>query len=131
MAIVSSFLSDEWIESLRSLGNELPKVKDASVSCQHEISATPDGKVRFYTIWEDGRLVGVDKGKYPDPDCTITVKYPDALDILHGRKEPEVAFMQGDLKVEGNYRKLLMDLSTWRQSNPYRKMWQVLSTQSE
>tara|TARA_B100000686_G_scaffold354174_1_gene463053 strand:- start:1469 stop:1849 length:381 start_codon:yes stop_codon:yes gene_type:complete len=120
---VPSFLSDDWIEDLRRLGGELPKVKGASISCQYEISGTPEGKIRFYTIWEDGVLCKVDTGKLDNPDCVIQAKYEHALDILHGRNKAEAAFMQGYLKVDGDYKKLLVDLHEWRGSAEYRKLW--------
>ncbi len=122
------FLSDEWVEALRMLGSELPKVSGASISCQYEISGSPDGKIRFYTVWEDGILIGVDKGKLDNPDCVILAKYEHARDFLHGGFKAEIAFMQGDLKVEGNYRKLLIDLYDWRQSAQYRKLWEDLGS---
>tara|TARA_B110000014_G_C19934045_1_gene483267 strand:+ start:201 stop:581 length:381 start_codon:yes stop_codon:yes gene_type:complete len=123
---VPSFLSDDWLEDLRRLGKELPKVKGASISCQHEISETPEGKIRFYAIWEDGVLSEADTGKMDNPDCILQAKYEDALDILHGRNKAEAAFMQGDLKVDGNYKKLLVDLHEWRGSVEYRKLWEDL-----
>ena len=126
--IVHDFLSDEWVEALRMLGSELPKVSGASISCQYEISGSPDGKIRFYTVWEDGILIGVDKGKLDNPDCVILAKYEHARDFLHGGFKAEIAFMQGDLKVEGNYRKLLIDLYDWRQSAQYRKLWEDLGS---
>ena len=123
---MADFLSDEWIESLRTLGSELPKVSGASISCQHEISGTPDGKIRFYTVWEEGVLADADTGKLDNPDCVILAKYEHVRDLLSGETKVEVAFMQGDLKVEGDYRKFLIDLHDWRQSAPYKKLCQDL-----
>ena len=114
------------MEELRRLGKELPEVKGASISCQHEISGTPEGKIRFYTIWDDGVLSEVDTGKLDNPDCILLAKYEHALDILHGRNKAGAAFMQGDLKVDGDYKKLLVDLHEWRRSAEYRKLWENL-----
>ena len=41
---MADFLSDEWVEALQNLGSKLPKIQGVSVSCQYEISGTPDGK---------------------------------------------------------------------------------------
>ena len=125
---MADFLSDEWVESLRILGSALPEVCGASISCPHEISGTPDGKIRFYIVWEDGVLADADKGKLDNPDCVILAKYEHARDLFNGGNKVEAAFMQGDLKVEGNYRKFLIDLHGWRQSAPYKKLWEDLGS---
>ncbi len=125
---MADFLSDEWVDGLRMLGGELPPMQGASVSCQHEISGTPEGKVRFYTVWIDGVLSDVAKGKLDDPDCLISAKYENAKEILSGVNTAEAAFMQGDLKVEGDYKKFLIDLHGWRQSPEYKKLWKDLGS---
>ena len=124
------FLSEEWIERLAELGAELPSEPGATLTLQHEIAEAPSGKVRYFTVWEDGVLTAAEIGKHPAPDCMVQAKAPDALDVLHGRKEPEVAFMQGRLKVDGAYRRLLVDLRDWRASDAYRGLWATLAAET-
>ena len=40
----------------------------------------------------------------------------------------EEAFMRGDLKIEGDYKKFLLDLYDWRQSIGYRQLWEELES---
>lgn len=117
------FLSEAWIETLASKGADLPKVDGVDLVIQHEISGAPDGKVRFFVQWRDGQIVEAAIGKHGEPDITVQAKAPEALKILHGEMNPDVAYMQGRLKVDGDYRRLLIDLREWRDSAPYRSMW--------
>ena len=125
---MADFLSDEWVEVLQNLGSKLPKIQGVSVSCQYEISGTPDGKIRYYIVWKDGKVSDVSKGKKDDPECRFTVKYEDAKEILFGKVSAEEAFMRGDLKIEGDYKKFLVDLHDWRQSLEYRQLWKDLES---
>ena len=77
---MADFLSDEWIEALQNLGSKLPKIQAVSVSCQYEISGTPDGKIRYYIVWKDGRVSEASKGKIDHPECRFTAKYEDAIE---------------------------------------------------
>ena len=117
------FLSDGWIAALAERGAALPVWPGADVVVQHEIAGAPDGKVRFFLVWEQGQLVRAELGKHPEPDVVIQAKAPDALDMLHRRLSPDVGYMQGRLKVDGEHRKLLIDLRDWRESEPYQAMW--------
>ncbi len=116
------FLTDDWLSELASRGGALPDFEGASIVCQHEIDGAPDGKVRFYAVWQSGRLAGVAKGKHVAPDCMIAAKAADALAVLRGDVELEVSFMQGRVKVDGDYRRLLVDLRSWRASDPLRSL---------
>lgn len=125
------FLSEEWIARLAELGGALDPWPGATVTCQHEIAGAPSGKVRFSTEWVDGVLQAAELGKHGDPDCMIQAKAPDALAVLRGDKEPEVAFMQGRLKVDGEYRRLLIDLREWRSGEAYRAVWATLADETD
>jgi putative sterol carrier protein len=123
---MADFLSDQWVEELKNLGSKLPKVQGASISCQYEISGTPEGKIRYYIVWKEGSVSEASKGKLDNPECRFTAKYDDIREILFGRISTEEAFMRGDLKVEGDYKKFLVDLHDWRHSPNYRKLWEDL-----
>ena len=103
---MADFLSDQWVEELKNLGSKLPKVQGASISCQYEISGTPEGKIRYYIVWKEGSVSEASKGKLDNPECRFTAKYDDIREIFFGRISTEEAFMRGDLKVEGDYKKL-------------------------
>ena len=123
---MADFLSDQWVEELKNLGSKLPKVQWASISCQYEISGTPEGKIRYYIVWKEGSVSEASKGKLDNPECRFTAKYDDIREIFFGRISTEEAFMRGDLKVEGDYKKFLVDLHDWRHSPKYRKLWEDL-----
>ena len=123
---MADFLSDQWVEELKNLGSKLPKVQGASISCQYEISGTPEGKIRYYIVWKEGSVSEASKGKLDNPECRFTAKYDDIREIFFGRISTEEAFMRGDLKVEGDYKKFLVDLHDWRNSPKYRKLWEDL-----
>lgn len=121
------FLTDEWFVELATRGAALPEFPGADLVVQHEIVGAPDGKVRFVTEWRDGRLVRAEAGKVADPDCIVQAKAADALTVLAGTLEPEVAWMQGRLKIDGAYRTMLVDLLAWRRSEPYRALWREMA----
>ena len=123
---MADFLSDQWVGELKNLGSKLPKVQGASISCQYEISGTPEGKIRYYIVWKEGSVSEASKGKLDNPECRFTAKYDDIREIFFGRISTEEAFMRGDLKVEGDYKKFLVDLHDWRHSPNYRKLWEDL-----
>lgn len=128
---MAEFLSDEWIDELSARGGDQPVVAGATIICQHEIAGAPDGKVRFYAVWTDGQLTEVAKGKHGGPDCMIVAKASDALDVLRGVKQLEVAFMQGRVKIDGDYRRLLVDLRAWRTSEAHRALWNAMADLTE
>ncbi len=116
------FVSEPWINELARLGAQLPEVDGATMTVQHEIAGAPDGKVRFFIEWANGRLITAELGKIKEPDVVIAAKAPEALRILGGDLNPDVAYMQGRLKVDGDYRRFLIDLRDWRTSEPYQAL---------
>lgn len=117
------FLSEDWVAELAAKGADLPAEAEASMVIQHEIAGAPDGKVRFYVVWDQGRIAEAAIGKHAEPDMMVQAKAPEALRILTGDMTPDVGYMQGRLKVDGEYRKLLIDLRGWRASDAYQGLW--------
>ncbi len=129
--MATEFLSEAWLANLLALGGALPVHDGATMVIQHEIAGAPAGKVRFHLVWEDGRLQTAAIGKHSEPDIVVQAKAPEALKILSGETDPHVAYMQGRLKVDGDYRKLLVDLRQWRASDRYREMWSQMAADTE
>lgn len=125
--MAETFLSETWIEALAERGSALPEVDGVNLVIQHEIAGAPDGKVRFFLEWENGRLATASLGKHPEPNVMVQAKAPEALRVLKGDLSPDVAYMQGRLKVDGDYRRVLVDLRDWRQSAPYRDLWAAMA----
>lgn len=69
---------------------------------QYLVSGGPDGDVTYVEEWTDGACTAKRDGT--DPAATVTVKMPhaDAAAIDAGEANPNVLFMQGRLKVDGN-----------------------------
>lgn len=69
---------------------------------------TINGAIRFRIteLQEGGEWVLQTKfGTGPakeQPDCTISVRYPDYEDIASGKMNPQAAFMSGKVRIEGN-----------------------------
>ncbi|MXV89848.1 MAG: SCP2 sterol-binding domain-containing protein [Acidimicrobiia bacterium] len=75
-----------------------------------EISGGPGGPCRLGVVIRDGRLVELSPGRPAESDCTVTCSAADAAAILRGELDPAVAYMQGRLKLEGAYERVLFGL---------------------
>jgi hypothetical protein len=102
-------LSDEWLALVQEQAAALPEQPGLSLVMQHVVSGSPSGKVQCGVEVRDGRLVACAIGKRTDAGCTVTWTYADAMAALRGA-DLDVAFMRGDLKVDGDYRRFLLDL---------------------
>jgi hypothetical protein len=102
-------LSDEWLAFVAEQASTLPERPGVSLVMQHVVSGSPAGKVQCGVEVRDGRLVACAIGKRPDATCTVTWTYADALAALRGA-DLDVAFMRGTLKIDGDYRRFLLDL---------------------
>lgn len=100
---MAGFLTDEWFLLARELTASMPACPGASAVVQHVVSGAPGGKVAFVVEVSDGQVVALEAGKRPGATCTCTWTAADARAVLDGTLDAEVAFMQGRLKVEGDY----------------------------
>ncbi len=109
MADEVAFLSPPWLDALPGAYDELPPVGGLSVVVQHTVTGVPHaaGEVAYWTVFDDGRLVGAGTGPRPDAVVTITAPYAVAADVATGQVEPAAAFMQGRTKVAGDQAVLL------------------------
>ena len=123
-----TFLSEAWVAALAEKGATLPKAAGVDLVVQHEVAGAPDGKVRFYVEYKDGKIVDAQLGKHSQPDIKIEAKAPAALKILNSEMSPDVAYMQGRLKVDGDYKRFLIDLRQWRASEAYLGMWAEMAS---
>src|SRR5690606_30840164 len=101
--VMAAFLTDGWFAAVAELGDQLPEVAGASLTMQHVVTGSPHGKVQAVLEVRDGRIVEARAGKRADAACTVTWAYADAVAALRGELAPDVAFMRGNLKVEGDY----------------------------
>lgn len=100
--VVTKWLSAEWFDQTRALAADQPVHPGLSARIQYEINGGPDGDVSYYWILEDGRLQSSAAGTIDAPDVTLTMPWADAVAMQRGDLDPNVAFMQGRMKVAGS-----------------------------
>jgi hypothetical protein len=99
---VSTWLTDEWFDQTRALAAGQPERPGLSARMQFVVTGGPDGEVRYFWVLEDGQLRQSGLGEVDDPEVTLTTARADALDMAKGTLDPNVAFMQGKMKVAGS-----------------------------
>ena len=118
---MTRFLSEEWLTELEEIGSKLPK-GNLSLVIQYEISGTEQGKLRFSLVIKDSQIKEILTGKNKNADCGVSTTSTEAFKILSGKKKVIEAFMQGDLKVEGDYQRYLIDFESVRKSEQWKEM---------
>ena len=107
---MARYLSDEWYALNVELGSSLPAYDGGDLVLNYEVAGAPEGKVRYQQVIADGRVVQTEPGKHPEPDCEVSWKYADAVRVVSGEMAEDVAFMQGRLKIDGAYEKIVFEL---------------------
>jgi hypothetical protein len=107
---MAAFLSEDWLGQLRERGGELPVVPAATLAVQHVVTGAPGGKVHVVTDIRDGRVVDARLGRAPDAACTVTWAHRDLAAVVRGDLDLDVAYMRGDVKVDGDYAGFLLRL---------------------
>ena len=115
------WLTQEWLDEQRTLGDTQPERPGASARMQYLVKGGPDGDVAYYWILEDGTLLEDKLGELDDPELTLIMSYDDAKKVQQGEIDENTAFMQGRIKVEGNMAKL-MSLMPITSSPEYRDL---------
>jgi putative sterol carrier protein len=99
---VTKWLSTEWFDQTRTMAADQPERPGLSARIQYEITGGPEGDVSYFWILEDGRLQSSAAGTVDAPDVTLTIVWDDAAAMQRGEMDPNVAFMQGRMKVAGS-----------------------------
>ena len=117
----AEFLSDDWLAIVLEAAQGLPRMEGMSAvvnfemqcskpSADEPVSKQRPGKQHCHAVLRDGKLEEFAAGKIADSDCTVSCKLQEALAIVRGEDDAEVAYMQGRLKLEGDYGFLLFRL---------------------
>lgn len=107
---MNAFLTEDWLEEAAAALGALAERPGIDADVQYVVSGAPGGKVQVRMEMRSGRITGLAVGKHDDPGCTVTLSYADAVALFAGDLRPEVAFMTGRVKVEGDHRIWLLDL---------------------
>jgi putative sterol carrier protein len=127
---MAKFLSQEWLDLQKDLGQEFPERPGATARMQYKVTGAPDGDVSFYTVIENGKMLENALGEDPAAEFTMTVGYDDFAKTSRGELDANAAFMQGRLKVTGNMGKL-MSLMPLTQSPEYKAISEKVNAETE
>ncbi|GAC1367152.1 MAG: hypothetical protein NVSMB32_12000 [Actinomycetota bacterium] len=105
------YLSEDWAKEVTSLLQSTDAVTKTvtgqSFGIQQVVTDVPErGEVRFYAKVADG-VPEVVIGEVANPDATLTATYDISILMDKGELNPQAAFMQGKLKIQGNLMKLM------------------------
>lgn len=114
-----AYLSEAWLASYAEAGAALPPSPGCDAIVSYEVTGTPEGKVRWHEIIEDGVITAVAEGRHGDADVSISWKYDEALRLLRAEIDADASFMSGRTKVEGDYVRWLLGLRPMRTSEAH------------
>ena len=106
---MADFWSDEWFAAVNAAADDLPAIDGLSFSFDVEVAESANGKVRAHGQVTDGRLSGFASGKFvPEvkgekADVSFVGKAKRLMPIISGDQPALVAYMLGELKVDGEY----------------------------
>ena len=66
-----------------------------------QFTLTGDQAAEYYATIADGKCT-VNEGKHESPAASLTIDGSDYLDLVSGKLNPQMAFMQGKLKLSGD-----------------------------
>lgn len=114
---MAEFLSDEWYELVVDAATGLPEVDGVDFSFDIEVTESVNGKVRAHGAVVSGRIVSLAGGKFiPEnkgerADVSFVAKAKRLEPIIAGQVPPLVAYMRGELKIEGAYERVVDHLA--------------------
>jgi putative sterol carrier protein len=128
---VVAFLADEWFALFRDAAASWPPRAGVDASLQFVIAGSPAGKVQFVVRVVEGSIAEIARGKSDAVDCTLQCSYADACSIAQGKVDRDVAYMRGDLKIDGNYVVYVLRLRPLLESDDFAATCQSLRDRTE
>jgi predicted lipid carrier protein YhbT len=101
------YLSQDWLDTGRTLAGAQPERPGASARIQWVVTAGPEGDIKYWWRLEDGKLLESELGVQADADFTLTLSYQDSVKIQKDELDANAAFMQGRMKVAGDMGKFM------------------------
>jgi hypothetical protein len=99
---VTKWLTAEWFDETRAMAADQLERPGLTAHIQYEVTGGPGGDVGYFWELRDGRLEASALGAIDQPDVTLTTGWDDAVAMQRGEMDPNVAFMQGRMKVAGS-----------------------------
>ncbi|CAG9313599.1 unnamed protein product [Blepharisma stoltei] len=103
MALKSEKLFSEMAPILQTNGADL--VKKIGAVYHFEILPAPGAEPVVFTIDLKNGSGSFAKGRVGTADATFTMTDDDLIAVAQGKLNPQVAFMQGKMKIKGNMAK--------------------------
>lgn len=106
---MAELFTDDWYAMALDAAGSLPEVPGVSFVFDAEITETAQGKVRAHGRVVDGKLTSFVPGKFvaeSDGEAvqvTFAAKAKRLQPVLDGDVSPLLAYMRGELKVDGEY----------------------------
>ncbi len=127
---MANYLSAEWHDRARELAQSFPETVGASARMVYAVSGAPGGDITYHQVTENGRVVQQGLGGCDAADFTVNVTWADAVAVQRGELDPNVAFMQGRMKIAGNMGKV-MALLPLTMSPEYKALQAQLQSETE
>lgn len=127
---MAKYLSPQWHAAAKELAQRYPERPGASATLAYKVTGGPDGDLEYVQVIRDGRVVDQAMGADADADVTLTITWADGVALATGTLDPNVAFMQGRMKVAGTVGKL-MDVLPLTASPEYRTVQAELQALTE
>lgn len=105
-----NYFDEEWLVAASAALAGLDAVDGADLVVDYVVSGAPDGKTTIAVRFVDGRVESVGLGRSTDVEVTISLSFDTAVAVLESRLSTDAAFMNGSLKVEGDYPSWLLGL---------------------
>lgn len=103
MALKSEKLFEDMAPHLATHGADL--VKKIAAVYHFEIIPAPGADPVGFTVDLKNGNGSIAKGKVGTADATFTMTDDDLISLSQGKLNPQVAFMQGKMKIKGNMAK--------------------------
>lgn len=105
------FQSEEYFqaanEALQASEDVAKAAKGHNIALQVVTNDFPGVGEKKSFIRIDKGAIGVGSGEIEDPDVTITQNYETAVAMDKGELNPQVAFLDGKVKIKGNIIKVM------------------------
>jgi len=100
---MAEFLSEEWLEAYAKVGRAARPVDGADGTIRVTVDGSPRGRVVWLETMAAGQILSVELAGPKEPaDIELGAPYPVALALWRDGLDPNVAFMQGRLKMNGD-----------------------------